>query len=239
MARIGILDDEVIICETLTRYLKDLGHEPLDYALSFEEALTLVQTHAPDIMLLDINLRGIQSGIDFAHYLRKHHDLPIVFISSYSDKHTIENVKDVQANGFLIKPFTREDLFATIEVAMSNFVQHANPVENTVISPQNDYIFIKQDALFVRINLEDILYCKSDGVYIEIITENGKYLLRETLKNLVKLLPESQFTQIHRSYLVRLDRIDAISYDFVVIKDQPLPLSRALRDAFMARINLK
>ena len=95
MTKVGILDDEVIICETLNKYLLELGYEVPDYAMSYEEAVELVNNHTPDIMLLDINTNGEKNGIDFAKYLRMHHNIPLIFVSSYSDKATLEQAKTV------------------------------------------------------------------------------------------------------------------------------------------------
>jgi len=121
MTKVGILDDEVIICETLNKYLIELGYQVPDYAMNYDEAVKLAINHKPDIMLLDININGKKNGIDFAKYLRENHNIPLIFVSSYSDKTTLEQARNVQPNGYLVKPFTKNDLFAAIEVALSNF----------------------------------------------------------------------------------------------------------------------
>lgn len=240
MAKIGILDDEVVICETLNKYLLELGYEVPDYAMTYDEGVKLIEDESPDLMLLDINIGGEKTGIDLATIIRKYHDIPLVFVSSYSDQATIESAKTIQPNGYLVKPFSKEDLFVAIEVALSNFMskQSNTSTEERTVKPLSDALFIKQDSLFVKVKFNDIKFIRSEGVYVEIMTDSKKYLIRETMKNILDSLPAELFFQIHRSYIVHLQRIDAVNSEFVIIEKEPLPISRSLKDELMNRLNL-
>lgn len=241
MTKVGILDDEVIICETLSKYLLELGYEVPDYAMSYDEAVDLVNQHLPDIMLLDINTNGEKNGIDFAKYLREKHNIPLIFVSSYSDKATLEQAKTVLPNGYLVKPFTKNDLFAAIEVALSNFSTKLNSEKNTEeknFKLLTDAIFIKQDSLYIKVYFNDILYIKSEGVYAEIFTKEKKYLIRETLKNLLEILPSDSFFHIHRSYIININFVSAVNTEYVVIEKETIPMSRTSREEFLKRLNL-
>lgn len=240
MAKIGILDDEVVICETLNKYLLELGYEVPDYAMTYDEGVKLIEDESPDLMLLDINIGGEKTGIDLATIIRKYHDIPLVFVSSYSDQATIESAKTIQPNGYLVKPFSKEDLFVAIEVALSNFMskQSNTTTEERTVKPLSDALFIKQDSLFVKVKFNDIKFIRSEGVYVEIMTDSKKYLIRETMKNILDSLPAELFFQIHRSYIVHLQRIDAVNSEFVIIEKEPLPISRSLKDELMNRLNL-
>lgn len=241
MTRVGILDDEVVICETLSKYLRELGYDVLDYALTYDEAIDLLSNQQPDIMLLDININGPLTGIDFAKHLRENYEIPLIFISSYSDKNTIDTAKTSKPNGYLVKPFTKDDLYAAIEVSVNNFgtqqiesKSHKDP--GSVIS---DAIFIKQDSLFVKVVFTDILFIKSDGVYLEIHTcDDKKFIQRETLKNMLDLLPENKFFQVHRSYIINIDHISALNSEFVVVGKEPVPISKSQKEALMQKLNL-
>lgn len=237
MTRIGILDDEVIICETLSKYLREMGYEVPAYAMSYDEGIEMIAEHKPDIMLLDINLGDGKSGIDFAKYLRQHNNIPLIFISSYSDKSTVEKTLEAQPNGYLIKPFTRENLFVTIETALSNFSVKESTSQNDY-KLMEDALFIKQDALFIKVYFKEILYIKSDGVYAEIFTSEKKLLIRETLKHLLNILPTDSFYQLHRSYIVNIHKIDAVNSEYVLIQKEHLPISRTNREEFLKRLNI-
>lgn len=241
MTKVGILDDEVIICETLNKYLLELGYEVPDYALNYNEAVDLVTIQMPDIMLLDININGDKSGIDFAKFVRENHNIPLIFVSSYSDKAILQSAKEVQPNGYLVKPFTKNDLFAAIEVALSNFslqLKHKVSSEEKSFKLLTDAIFIKQDSLYIKVYFRDILYIKSEGVYAKIFTKEKKYLIRETLKNLIEAIPSDSFFHIHRSYIVNINSVDAVNTEYVLIDKEPIPMSRTSREEFLKRLNL-
>ncbi|MBE2246030.1 MAG: LytTR family transcriptional regulator DNA-binding domain-containing protein [Candidatus Competibacteraceae bacterium] len=238
MTKVGILDDEALICETLQKYLTELGYEVPDYALQYDEAIAMLQNNPPDIFLLDINIGGEKSGIDLGAYIRKHHNMPLIFISSYSDSQTIKSAAVVKPNGYLVKPFTRNEIFAAIETALSNFSSTPFLGVDSSIKVVSNAIFIKQDSLFVKVKFDDILFIKSDGVYIEIHQKDKKYLIRETMKNMLDTLPSTDFIQAHRSYIVNVHHIDAFHSEYVLIKDQTIPVSRSQRDELMQRFNL-
>ncbi len=240
MVKIGVLDDEVVICETIVKYLLDLGYSAPEYALNYDEAIELLRTYLPDVMLLDINIGGQKSGIDLARHIRSTYSVPLIFISSYSDSKTVQEATHVKPNGYLVKPFTKNDLFVAIETALSNYSKEiSTQAESTSqVKLLPDSIFVKQDSLFVKLPFSEILYFKSDGVYIEIFTLHKKYLIRETMKSLLSLLPENQFFQTHRSYIVHLKHIDAVNTEYIVVNNENLPLSRTQREEFLMRMNI-
>lgn len=238
MTTVGVLDDEVVICETLVKYLTELGYHVPDYALNYQEAIDLVDRIQPDIMLLDINIRDSLTGIDFARHLREHHHIPLIYISSYSDPRTIESAKGTQPNGYLLKPFTKDDLFVAIEVAINNFSREPaapKPESRSLIS---DALFVKHENLYVKVPFEEIVFIKSDGVYLEIHTFDNRYIYRETMKNMMDLLPEEYFFQVHRSYIINTGKITALNHEFVVLGKELIPISKSQRENLLSRINL-
>lgn len=235
MTKVGILDDEILICETLFKYLNELGYEVPDYAITYEEGLELLNRDKPDIMLLDINISGPLSGIDFAHHIRAHHNIPLIFVSSYSDKTTIDSAKTAKPNGYLIKPFSKEDLYSSIETAISNF--GVNSLGNTS-STKDSTLFIKQDSAYIKVQTDDILYVKSDSVYLYIHTSGKKYLFRETLKKMLDNLPHQHFLQVHRSYIINLSKITSVSAEYVTIGEEMIPVSKSYKEELMKKIHL-
>lgn len=244
MTKVGILDDEVVICETLSKYLKALGYEVPDYAMSYEEGMDLLKNEQPDIMLLDVNIGGEKTGIDLARHIRENYNIPLIFISSYSDSATVQQAKSVQANGYLVKPFTKEDLFTAIEMALANYSAsfEKNNTDNEPLSTDlklmQDAIFIKKDSLYIKVNYTDIRYIKSEGVYAEIITQNKELLIRETMRHLLDVLPKDIFLQIHRSYIINMQHIDAVNGEYVLIDSKPIPISKTYREEFLSKLNI-
>ncbi|MDP2385228.1 MAG: response regulator [Bacteroidota bacterium] len=237
MIKVAILDDEIIICETLEKFLSELGYNVVGYALSYQEAIELAENEKPDVFLLDINLNEKKSGKDFAAYLREHVAIPLIFISSYSDKTTLDSIKQVRPNGYLVKPFNKNDLYTSIEIALNNFNIRQSE-EKKEMSTETDSFFIKQDSFFEKIKYDDLLYIKSEGVYVELYTETKKYLHRETLKNMLDRFLPKQFQQTQRSYIVNTNHISAASRESVMIKGTSVPVSPSYANELFLKLNI-
>ncbi len=229
--RILIVEDELIIAEDIRTKLVSLGYKVTGMAVSADEAEELLQTVRPDLVMLDIMLKGQRDGIDLARVIRGQFKIPFIFLTSYADKDTIERAKTVMPDGYLLKPFTDKDLFAAIEVAIfrrSNVNGTADDASRE--SPNevlNDCIFIKKDYLLIKIKFSDLLWIKSDGNYLELFCSGGKkHLIRSTLKDFLNKLPGSVFLQIHKSYVVNINHIEAIEYSHMIIGNNSIPIGR-------------
>jgi DNA-binding NarL/FixJ family response regulator len=95
-------------------------------AYDCEEALHHLKRQQPDFAILDINLESEKDGIDIANYINQHNFIPFVYLTSYSDKETIERAKKTNPAGFIVKPFNEKTLYATIEIALANHAAAAN-----------------------------------------------------------------------------------------------------------------
>jgi DNA-binding NarL/FixJ family response regulator len=116
--KVGIVEDEMIISDTICLALKKLDYTPCAPAYSFETAVQMIEKEKPNIVLLDINLNEALDGIDLAHYINTNFALPIIYLTANSDKATIERCKATLPNAFLIKPFNNDELFSAIEIAL-------------------------------------------------------------------------------------------------------------------------
>ena len=121
--KIIIVEDELIIAEDMKEMLLNMQYEVIGIANGCDEAEQILSRDIPDIALIDINLRGDEDGISLAMSIRKRYDIPIIFITSFSDKATVERAKQVKPNGYIVKPFEKEDLYTTIEIALDNVIQ--------------------------------------------------------------------------------------------------------------------
>jgi PAS domain S-box-containing protein len=113
-----IVEDESIIAIDLKTRLKSLGYNVVDTVSTAQEALTAVHEKTPDLILLDIMLKDNDDGIDTAKQIRKEFHTPVIFISAYADKKTLERAKLAEPYGYILKPFEEKELHSTIEVAL-------------------------------------------------------------------------------------------------------------------------
>jgi len=117
-SRILIVEDERITSDHLRRLLKRLGYEVVGIASNGTEALDRLKTVYPDLLLVDIGLPGILDGVQIAQQAREDHDIPVVFLTAFSDPDTIARARISEPYGFIVKPFVEEELHATIEIAL-------------------------------------------------------------------------------------------------------------------------
>jgi DNA-binding NarL/FixJ family response regulator len=128
MSKLAILivEDEPVIAENISIYLDNNDFEVSGIAYDSEDALQQLQQQTPDAVILDINLESEQDGIDIARHINEHYQLPFLFLTSYSDKHTLERAKQVQPAGYIVKPFNERTLLASLEIAISNHAMDMN-----------------------------------------------------------------------------------------------------------------
>ncbi|MGB3798222.1 MAG: response regulator transcription factor [Lewinella sp.] len=116
--RILIVEDEAIVAMEIESTLGQLGYRIAGKTRNGDQALDLLAAGNLDLALLDINIRGSRNGIDLARIIRKKYDFPFVFLTAYSDRETVDALKDTMPYGYIVKPFNRGDLLTAIELAL-------------------------------------------------------------------------------------------------------------------------
>ncbi|MFZ1254802.1 MAG: response regulator transcription factor [Saprospiraceae bacterium] len=134
--KVLIVEDEPLIAENLAMYLNNNDFEVVGMAYDYDEGLRLLNETKPDIALLDINLESQQDGIDIGSYIFKNIKIPFVFLSSYSDKQSLDRAKKIQPSGYLVKPFHEKSLLTTLEISLANFAIQANNQAPILVLPQ-------------------------------------------------------------------------------------------------------
>lgn len=148
--RILIVEDEPIIAENIAIYLDTEDFEVSGIAYDNEMARHELSFNTPDAVILDVNLESEEDGIDLAAYINEMFQLPFLFLTSYSDKSTLERAKPVKPSGYIVKPFNERTLIASLEIAISNhameMVQARPPlrlekINQRLLSPLSDREF--------------------------------------------------------------------------------------------------
>ncbi|MFA5983063.1 MAG: PAS domain S-box protein [Methylococcaceae bacterium] len=117
-SRILIVEDEGIIAMDIRRQLEGYGYTVVATAFSGGQAITLANWHKPDLVIMDIVLKGDMDGISATHAITESLHIPVIFLTAYSDPATLQRAKETGAYGYLIKPFRPDELHASIEVAL-------------------------------------------------------------------------------------------------------------------------
>jgi two-component system, LytTR family, response regulator LytT len=235
--KILIVEDELIIAEDLRMQLINLGYLVTDTVISYNEAIQSIMENLPDLVMLDVRIEGPKDGIELGHFLNNEVEIPFIYLTSHSDKLTVTRAVETHPSAFLLKPFKPDSLYVSIETAFSNLGKKYNTEINEDESVSElllkDCFFIKKDHRYIKVRLSEVYYLQSDGNYIEIVSKEGKYLIRSTIKNLTEYLPIPDFFQIHKSYIVNLHFIDAVSLDEIEVAGYKIPLSKNRRDMLL------
>jgi two-component system, LytTR family, response regulator LytT len=226
--RILLVEDELLIAEMLKAMLQDLGHEVLGIAKNYDKALWLLTVNQNiDVCFLDINLQNEKSGFDVAQFINEVHQIPIVFLTSYSDKKTISESMAYYPLGYLLKPFTETDLYTSLELVTSRKLFVQNNVPKTFV--------FKDGTANIKLQLDEILYLKSDNIYVEIKTKTKIYLIRTSLTKMLEDINNENMIRVHRTYAVNVNHIKSIAGENILIADEKIPLSRLHKDELMSK----
>lgn len=229
--RILIVEDEVIIADSIYNELVNLGYDPLEPALNYEEAIHTLDNEIVDIVILDIQLVGRESGIDIGALLNDKYNLPFIFLTSNSDQFTVSSAIKVNPYAFVIKPFTKEELFSSIELALNKYRNEVLANKNK----ENDYLFVKSRDVVKKIKFDDIVFIKSDHVYLELnILENQKELIRASFNEIQSKLPNT-FIRVHKSYIINENFINTIDKKELLINNS-IPIGKIYKKNILKKI---
>lgn len=245
--RILIVEDELVVSKYIEACLKNIGYEVAEIITSGEEAVEKVQSIYPDLILMDIRLTGKMMGTEAAVKIKEILDVPIVFLTAYADDKNIEMAKDSEPYGYLVKPFYEKELHTTIEMALHKhekvrLLKKERDLYYSVIENKNssDSIYIRTNSRLKRIKFEEICYVEALRDYITINTTTENYTARISMKEIIKFIPERDFVRVHKSFIVRMDKIYSIKYVSLVIEGsmKEIPVGNFYRKDLYARLNL-
>ncbi|WP_292377269.1 response regulator [Methanosarcina sp. UBA289] len=119
--RILVVEDEHIVAMGIKKMLKSLGYTVTGIASSGEDAISKAESTFPDVVLMDIMLKGDMDGVEAAMEIKKMFNVPVVYLTAYSDSKILERAKRTEPFGYIIKPFDEKDLYSSIEVALQRY----------------------------------------------------------------------------------------------------------------------
>jgi len=236
-----IVEDEMIIAANISLQLTHLGYEVTGIIPRAEEVLPHIRLQIPDILLLDINLKGDIDGIQLAHLIQKEFKIPIIYLTANSDEAHFERAKETNPYAFISKPFKKLDLQHAIELTIIRIQNETEtekniPIDNDVPFVLSDCIFVRSHNKMVKVCLNNILFIEAERNYCKIHCKDKEHLLVTTLKDLEEKLTSNNLLRIHRSFIVNLSHIDEIAMSHVVIAKKAIPLSPELKKQLLQRI---
>lgn len=246
--KIIIVEDEFIISESMSLTLTKQGFDVVGCFDNGTEAIELVKNTPVDIVILDIAISGHLDGIETAKAIKGIDDVALIFLSNLHDPETLERVKAIRPDNYLLKPFTPNQLFISISNAIFNKSQN---IESEVDAEQKEsneegLSFLKDDLFiknnkggYKKYNVSEILYIKADRSYSSIVLENGEELLLTVdMKTLDNRINHSNFIKAHRSYIVNIAKINEIKGNVIIVGDHEISMTSAYKDNIMRHLNI-
>ncbi len=248
--KILIVEDESIVALDLSMRLQQEGYEVAGIADNSDAAEMLFRSENPDLVLMDINIKGSQDGIETARRLKQVQEVPIVFLTAFSQSEYVDRAKSINPAAYLVKPFNADSLYTTIQIAIHNFavlsVKANDPApvpavtEDTSKSPIlffNNYFFVKTNYRFTKIAISELLYAESDNNYIKLITRSAKIAVRVSLQFFVDTIRHQHLVRVHRGFVVNIANIDSFSDEEISIGKHQIPIGRAYKEDFLKGFN--
>ena len=223
-----IVDDEELSRNILKNFVgKTQNLEAVAMCEDGIEASNYLSRHVVDLIFLDIEMPEM-SGIDLIKSLSKP---PMVILVTSKREHAIEafeyNVVD-----YVLKPFDYSRFLKAV-----NMAREIHSANNDVHEDDPD-IFVKVDSRLVKIRSSEVSWIEALGDYIVINTSENKYIVHNTMKGIESKLSSDKFLRVHRSYIVRLDKIETLDESVMVIKQKIIPIGGTYKSRLMNRLNM-
>ena len=234
-----IADDEPMALSLMESYvLKTPFLELKAKCNSAIKAMEFLETDSDiDLFFLDIQMPDL-TGLEFSRLLPA--KSKVVFTTAF-DQYAIEGYK-VNALDYLLKPFDYNEFLNAAQKARNHFeINSVQNAENQQNKKNSDFIFVKSEYRQIKINFSEILYIEGLKDYVKIYTSSHPrpILTLMSLKKLEEELPSEQFMRVHRSYIISLEKIEAIERNHVVIKDGFITIAPNYKDILMEYIKGK
>ncbi len=213
--KILIVEDDVLISEHLKMILENFNQRVLGVCASLNEFNEIVNQVLPDFVFLDIRMNGVDEGIEIAKILNLN-NIPFCFLTSFSDKKTLMDAVIQKPAGYIVKPFSIDDIKKIVDAAI-NLIQ-------------DQFLEIGNSNKINRIKFKDILWLKSDNVYVEIVCSNDKFVTRAKLNDLHDKLPKNIFVRTNQSYIINVNEVKTITNNSIFINDYELPVSKKYKN---------
>jgi two-component system, LytTR family, response regulator len=225
------VDDEPLALDIIKDYISQVPF--LKLVGTFNDGISVLEflasNHA-DLIFLDIEMGGLTG----TQLLKTLQTKPKVIMTTAYRKYAVDAF-DLDVTDYLLKPFSFERFLKAVEKACNSVIDIQR---NTQKEVNKDYFFVKSGYKMLKVNFKDILFIEGLSEYIIIKTTASNIITLQSFKNIEKILPESDFIRIHKSYLVAINKIDSIEGQSLVIAKKELPIGNKYRKKFFEVISL-
>ena len=243
-----IVEDEGLVAKDLEARLMQTGYSIAGIADNYRDAINLFKVKSPDLVLLDITLKGKKNGVDIAAEIIKILPTPFIFVTAHTDADTLGKAKNTFPASYLVKPFTTSNLLVSVELALHNFAYQKTgitTIPNDLTNAQEelylkqDFIFVKDNNIFIKLHQADVEYIEAQDNYVKLVTKEKNYLVRCSLAGIIDKMKKDYFIRIHRSFCININKVENFTEFEVSINNNKIPIGRNYKEEFINRLHLR
>ncbi|MDA3819719.1 MAG: LytTR family DNA-binding domain-containing protein [Candidatus Delongbacteria bacterium] len=223
-----VIDNDSRAREEMKQNIKNVPN--LEMIGSFETALKaneFLLENDVDLMFTEVELPGL-NGFDFVRSLK---NPPQVIVTTSDEKHAVEAF-ELDVLDFLAKPIKMDRFIRAINKAEGVLRMHDEP---SAIDYNEDFIFVKSERKYVKLNYNDIYFIEGLKDYVILHANKGKFMTAMNVKTVHRRLPNPTFFRTSKSYIVNVNHIDEIDGEDVIVQDTRIPIGRSYREKFVHR----
>ena len=222
-----VVDDDEMSRKVVVHFIEKTNFLQLtkEFDNGFDATRYLDEEHV-DIIFLDVQMPEM-SGMDFINALEK--DIDVILITS-EQKYAVEAFEK-KVTDYLVKPIEYSRFIQAAEKALKNI-----EIKRAAAGQRKEF-YVRADAKIVRISYEKILFVEALADYVIIQTEAKKHIVHFTMKGIANRLPGEEFVRTHRSYIVNLDKIEALEDNSILIGDKYIPIGASYKEALLDQLN--
>ena len=236
------VDDEVLALKKIRRYAEKIDY--LNLMGTFDNALStfsfLRENHI-DLIFLDIQMDEF-TGIQLLETIK---DPPYVILTTAYDEYALK-AYELDVMDYLLKPIPFERFVKAVEKVYARFLKDVQlqnrptRIETPALQPEKpEYTFIKSGNKTIKMYFNKILYIEGMRDYLQVHTEDSKFMTLLNFKTIQDLLDPQKFIRVHKSYIVAIDKIDYIENNAIKIRDKLIPVSSSYKIAFNSLLSRK
>jgi len=226
--KILIVEDEILVATDIEESIESLGYGVHSIVDSGQKAIDAVEKELPDLVLMDINLKGEMSGIEAARIITQQHDVPIIYLTANADIATVNKAKVALPYGYIIKPFTDKDLQTNIEIAIFKFgndlkLKMESEQFNTFFDlkdHEKNQIIVHANQGLEKINIDEVYFIEKDDEQTIIHLLDEEITTQKQFSELVEFFPKKKFIQVSDQFVINTLKVFAVKYPEVIISDK-------------------
>lgn len=235
-----IVEDDQFFAKKLEQDLTVLGYSVIGIAENGKEAMAMFYSKDPDLVIMDIHLKGEQSGVEIAKLMMNDevNKKPVIFLTSDNSSDTFEEAKQLMPFAYMQKPVDNFTLQHQIELAMFYSDNDSTDTPREKLSKgvfQKDFFYIKKNKRVVKLFYKDILYAEVESNYSTVHTTSENFTIVSSLRELINKLPKNDFLRIHKNYIVNLLLVKEFNFEeySVMIQNHSLPIGKKFKARIM------